>query len=999
MALGARAFSPPVLLPNSQSQNAQSAFIEGGCPLDRRQLLLGTAGMGAIMAVDSMFAPADAAMDKATSVGFPMPAPLHSPAPRLPENDPTRTLLDLGWRFHEGDIPTPEPVGHHATYLSVKAGNAGGAAAPVYDDSDWREVRLPHDWAAEQPFVETANISQGYRPRGIGWYRRTLRLDPADRGKTIEIHFGAIATNATIWINGSIVAHNWSGYNSIYVDLTPFARYGDMLNSIAIRVDATAMEGWWYEGAGLYRHVWLIRRAPVALATDGIHCDPRLGSDGRWQVPVTATLGNIEAAPVTVMVEASLMAPDGKMLASARAPITVPVLDKAETHLLLDPGQPQLWSVEAPTLHAVQVRVLRDEAVVDERTVDIGFRTIRFDADKGFLLNEQPVKLKGVCLHQDHAGVGVAVPDSLILWRLERLKAMGCNAIRMSHNAPTAEMLHWCDRLGFLVMDENRLFNPAPDYLAQLEWLVRRDRNHPSVILWSVFNEEPMQGTESGVEMVRRMVAAVKRLDDSRPVTAAMNGSFYDPVNVSTVVDVMGFNYYQEHYDRFHALNPGKPITSSEDTSAYQTRGVFETAPARNLITSYDTETTSWGATHRQSWKNIADRPFIAGGFVWTGFDYHGEPTPHVWPSIASFFGILDLCGFPKTAFGIHAAHWIDDRPVIFMEPHWTWPGKEGQPIKVFVISNAEEVVLRLNGKEIGRQKADRMMGNEWTVPYSAGRIEAQALTDGKIVTAVSHKTAEKAISLRLTPTRTIMSDDGEEAQPITIDTVDAKGHHVPTANLMTRFQIEGASIIGVGNGDPNSHEPEQGNSRSLFNGLAQIIIRIEPGKGPIRLTATANGLKPAKLSIERATGSPRPQVAVTPPQLTLDEWRRSPLLTQKPDASVAPSDGDNNSWAFLRAGTPTPAEQQDGWRVYRTRFKPWKRVASDGGTIRFQKVGGRAELWVDGRKLAEKADPNPAPLEAVLGGGESVRNVVLLVEAPDGSISGLLGSVGISAR
>ncbi|MQP65477.1 DUF4982 domain-containing protein [Niveispirillum sp. SYP-B3756] len=962
--------------------------------MDRRQILLGTAGIGTALAVKSWLPGVAFGAKAVPGDGFPLPPPLDAPCPQLPETDPFRSRLDQGWRFHEGDIPTPVPVGHHATYLSVKAGNAGGAAAPGYDDSDWQPVLLPHDWASEQPFVENANISQGYRPRGIGWYRRTLRLDPADRGKTIELHFGAIATHATIWVNGSIVAHNWSGYNSVYIDLTPFARFGDELNVIAIRVDANAMEGWWYEGAGLYRHAWLVRRAPVAIISDGIHCDPRRGTDGRWQVPVTATLANIQAAPVTVTVETTLLAPDGRDIATAQRSVTVPVLDRAEIALALDPGSVRLWSVEDPVLYAVRVRVLREGVVTDERTCFIGFRSIRFDADQGFFLNDQPVKLKGVCLHQDHAGVGVAVPDSLILWRLERLKAMGCNAIRMSHNAPNAEMLDWCDRLGFLVMDENRLFNPAPDYLAQLEWLVRRDRNHPCVILWSVFNEEPMQGTESGVEMVRRMVAAVKRLDDSRPVTAAMNGSFYDPVNVSTVVDVMGFNYYQEHYDRFHALNPTKPITSSEDTSAYQTRGAFHTDPSRNIITSYDTEVTSWGNTHRQSWKNIAERPFIAGGFVWTGFDYHGEPTPHVWPSIASFFGILDLCGFPKTAFGIHAAHWIDDRPVIFMAPHWTWSGREGQTVKLFISSNADEVILKLNGREIGRQKADRFMGNEWDVPYAPGRIEAVALRAGKPVASTMHETAGAPVALRLTPAWTSMAGDGEEAQPITIDAVDAKGRHVPTANLMTRFQVEGASVIGVGNGDPNSHEPEQGNSRSLFNGLAQIIIRADQGKGRITLLAEADGLKPARLSIERLAASPRPQVPVTPPRLALEEWRRSPLLAEKPAPTLAPADGDNNSWAFLRPGTATPTESQPGWRVYRTRFQPWKRMAAEGGLLRFEQVGGRAELWVDGRLVAEKSAAGVGPLQASFPAGTGLRSVVLLVESSAGTASGLLGKV-----
>ena len=963
--------------------------------MDRRQLLLGSAGMGAMLSVR----PVLAATPHGADDGFPMPPPARSLPPRLPESDPSRTLLELGWRFHEGDIPMPEPVGHDATYLSVKAGNALGAAAVVYDDSDWPEIRLPHDWAAAQPFVETANVSQGYRPRGIGWYRRTLRLDPADRGRTIELHFGGIATNATIWVNGSVFAHNWSGYNSVYVDLTPFARFGDETNVVAVRVDADAKEGWWYEGAGLYRHVWLVRRAPVAIVSDGVHCDPRCDADSRWHVPVTVALGNIEKAPASVEIEAELIDPDGHSVAVQRVEATVPVLDRVEATLRLDAGAPRLWSVEEPTLYTVRTRVLREGKAVDERRTAIGFRTIRFDADKGLLVNDRPVKLKGVCLHQDHAGVGVAVPDALLAWRLERLKAMGCNAIRMSHNAPNAELLDWCDRMGFLVMDENRNFNPAPDYLAQLEWLVRRDRNHPSVILWSVFNEEPMQGTEAGVEMVRRMAAAVRRLDDSRPITAAMNGLFYNPANVSTVVDVMGFNYYQNDYDKFHRLNPTKPITSSEDTSAFETRGAFASDPARHVITSYDDEAAPWGDTHRGSWRKIAERPFVAGGFVWTGFDYHGEPTPREWPTISSFFGILDLCGFPKTAFGIHSAHWIDDRPVLFLAPHWTWPGREGQAIRVFAITNAETIALSLDGHQLGVQRADRIMGNEWQVPYEAGRIEAVAMRGGKVVARAAHETAGPPVVLRLTPARTVMAGDDEDVQPITIDAVDAKGRHVPTANLMTRFAVDGGTIIGVGNGDPNSHEPEQGGSRSLFNGLAQLIVRAGKGQGRLRITATAEGLKPATLVLDRADIAPRPQVPVTQPVMSVGEWRRSPLLPARPEPTLVPSDDDNNSWALVRSGTPVPAETQAGWRVYRSRFTPWKRVAAAGGVIRFERIGGRAELWVDGQKLADKADTAPAPLEANLPPGAKPRVVVLMIEAPAGVETGILGSVNMLPR
>ncbi|WP_242096291.1 beta-galactosidase GalA [Sphingomonas sp. CROZ-RG-20F-R02-07] len=825
--------------------------------LDRRALLQGSAAIGAALAVGPLPAAGH------TDAGPPMPPPLDQLPERLPVTDPSRVLLDHGWRFHAGDIVPPPPATHDATYNSVKAGAAQGAAAIGYDDRGWEAVTLPHDWASFQPVVETANVSQGYRPRGIGWYRRTLRLDPADRGRKLEIQFGAIATHATIWVNGSVVAHNWSGYNGIYVDLTPFARFGDEPNVIAVRVDANAMEGWWYEGAGLYRHAWLARRPAVSIATDGVHADPRRGDDGQWRVPVTVTLENIADAVAMPSVAATLVASDGRVVATGSATASVASLDRAEARLTLAAGTPGLWSVDRPTLYTLIVRV-GDGATLDERRLAIGFRTIRFDADRGLFVNDMPVKLKGVCLHQDHAGVGVAVPDALLAWRLQRLKDMGCNAIRCSHNAPAAELLDLADRMGFLVMDENRHFDPAPDYLAQLEWMVRRDRNHPSVILWSVFNEEPMQGTPAGVAMVRRMAAAVRRLDDGRPVTAAQNGMFYAPANVSQVVGVTGFNYYQNEYDKFHALRPAQPVTSSEDTSAFMTRGAFANDPAAHVISSYDTEAASWGATHRASWQAIAARPFVAGGFVWTGFDYHGEPTPYAWPTVSSFFGILDLCGFPKTAYDIRRAQWIDDTPVVAIAPHWTWPGREGQPIALLVTGNADRVVVRLNGRTVADAPLDRVMGAPCTVRYAPGRIEAIAYRGGRAVARAVHETAGAPVALRLTPARRVMAGDGEDVQPVTVDAVDAHGRHVPRANLPARFAITGGAIIGVGNGDPNCHEPEKGDARSLFNGLAQVIVAADAGRGVLTLAATVPGLRPATLTVERRARPPRPQEPVT---------------------------------------------------------------------------------------------------------------------------------------
>ena len=459
----------------------------------------------------------------------------------------------------------------------------------------------------------------------------------------------------------------------MYIDITPYATYGDKPNTVAVRVDADAQEGWWYEGAGIYRHTWLVKRSPLHIITDGVYANPVKRDDGNWEIPVEVTVYNSGEVPEKGNIEVEVYGPDGKLAASARKAVEAGVLATETVSLPMSVSDPELWSPDTPALYKVITKVRgRDGSITDSDVTKCGFRTIRFDAQTGFWLNGKNIKIKGVCNHQDHAGVGVAVPDALWEFRLRKLKEIGVNACRASHNPMAKEYMDACDGLGIMVMDENRQFNTSPEYERQLEWLVRRDRNRPSVILWSVFNEEPMQGTENGYQMVRRMRAVVRRLDTTRLVTAAMNGGFFSEYNVSQGVDIAGFNYQIKRYDSFHAANPHLPLTSSEDGSAYMVRGEYKTDKSRNIIDSYDTEAAPWGATHRNAWKAVAERPWLAGCFYWTGFDYHGEPKPFEWPSVSSFFGIMDMCGFPKAAYYLHQAQWIEDRPVLAIVPTGT---------------------------------------------------------------------------------------------------------------------------------------------------------------------------------------------------------------------------------------------------------------------------------------------------------------------------------------
>lgn len=489
----------------------------------------------------------------------------------------------------------PEVRGHGWSYANAKAGNAG-AASPDFDDSIWDEVRLPHDFVVGQPFEQDANLSQGYRRRGVAWYRRTIRFEEQERGRHLELQLGAAATHATIWFNGTVVDRNFSGYNGVNIDLTPFSRYGAQTNSLVIRIDANPMEGWWYEGGGLYRHIRLVSRDPVHIATDGIYADPVKGADGRWSIPVEVTINNIRESASRVEAEIEVRDPRGRIVSRGQSGVDVPALGTRTARANLAVDDPMLWSVDEPHLYTVTTRLLTDGVERDQVSLKTGLRTFRFDADKGFFFNDEWMKIHGTCVHQDHAGVGVAVPDALWDFRIRRLKAMGCNAIRISHHAPAAELLDACDRLGTLVLNENRVFNPTPDFIGQLEWLVRRDRSRACVFLWSVFNEEPMQGTEQGYEMVRRMVATVRTLDARRPVTAAMNDGIFTPVNVSQAVDVMGFNYQQNRYDAFHAAHPDLPIISTEDTSAFQTRERWETDLEGHVMAEDDSMAADWGA-------------------------------------------------------------------------------------------------------------------------------------------------------------------------------------------------------------------------------------------------------------------------------------------------------------------------------------------------------------------------------------------------------------------
>jgi len=776
-------------------------------------------------------------------------------------------LLDFDWRFHFGhsfDLKRDFDFGKDQRTFA-KAGDSTATAAQLkFDDRDWRSVNLPHDWVVELPFAAgTPAASQdeadrraahGYKAVGrefpetsIGWYRRTLEIPASDLGRRILLEFDGVFRDCIVFCNGYVVGRNESGYAPFSVDLTDFVDYAAS-NVIAVRVDATTGEGWFYEGAGIYRHVRLVKTAALHVPKWGVFVRPQL-SAGRAELYISTEIVNDGSQSRTCHLHSRVVAPNGSVLGAVIS--EVPSLEAGARSTIAQRytvSEPQLWSLDTPQLYRLETRVEESDQIVDATDTTFGLRTIEFDAQRGFLLNGSVVKLKGTCNHQDHAGVGSAVPDRLLEWRIERLKELGCNAYRTAHHPPAAELPEICDRLGMLVIDETRVMSSDEEALSQLARLIRRDRNHPSVMLWSIGNEEPHQGTERGARVARTMKQLVRRLDPSRPCTYAMDQGF--GTGVSQVVDVLGFNYRTDQMEGFHKKFPALPILGSETGSTVCTRGSYRRDDAKGYVPAYDTDHPWWATTAQFWWAYVATRPYIAGGFVWTGFDYRGEPTPfNRWPSISSHFGIMDTCGFPKDNYYYYQAQWREE-PVLHLLPHWNW--QPGEKIDVWCHTNLDTVELLLNGRSLGRRTVPRYGHAQWQVKYEPGVVEARGYRDGKLITTTRRETTGAAAAVVLEPDRTSLRGDGRDLSVVTVRIVDERGRTVPTADHEVSFSLSGpGTLLGVGNGDPVSLESDQGQQRRAFNGLCMALVQAQRSSGEIFLEAQSAGLSAARLRLQ----------------------------------------------------------------------------------------------------------------------------------------------------
>jgi len=790
-------------------------------------------------------------------------------------------LFDFGWRFAFGHGVDPaKDFGFGYGQASFSKTGETKIARKGFDDSSWRPVNFPHDWAVDLPFVNDATgegdnrlQSHGFKPLGrrypetsVGWYRREFDIPAGDLGRRIWIEFDGVFRDVMLFVNGCFIGRSDNGYTPFRFDLTDFLAYGAR-NVIAVRVDASFGDGWFYEGAGIYRHVWLVKTDPVHLGRWDSVVRPVLDGDTA-SLDLSTVVHNAGAEARTARVKWTITDAAGLVVATAEAsPKDLPARGSMAFGATARLTGPKLWSVEAPHLYAATVTVECDGRVRDGERIDFGVRSAVFIAGKGFFLNGKHLTIQGVCNHQDHAGVGAALPDRLQDFRVGIMQQMGCNAIRTSHNMPTPELVEACDRMGMMMMCETRQLSSSPEGMAQLETMIKRFRNSPSVILWSIGNEEnALQGemAEQGAKIARSMVALCHELDPTRPVTAAVNAD--NEKGVSEAVDVIGFNYHREFPDDFHKRHPERPVVASEDASDVSTRGEYATDWGRNTVSSFDGD-VPWKKSPENWWKFYATREWAAGGFAWTGFDYRGEPSPFGWPSISSHFGIVDTCGFPKDYYYYYKAWW-GKSPALHVFPHWDWPGKEGQDVTVWIYSNLDEVELFHNGKSLGSQPVPPLGHLEWKVGYAPGAIEARGRKNGKVVLKARRETTGEATAIRLTADRTTLRADGEDIAVLKAEVQDARGRHIPTANHLLKFKVSGpGTLIGVGNGNPNCLESDKGSERSLYNGLAQLIVQTKKQSGPITVEAFVDGggkpITAARIVLASTPATLRPSVAM----------------------------------------------------------------------------------------------------------------------------------------
>ena len=758
-----------------------------------------------------------------------------------------------------------------------------GAQMPGFNDSGWRTLDLPHDWSIEGEFSE-ANPSTpggGALPGGIGWYRKSFLLPDSDSSQMIFIDFDGVYRNSEVWVNGQYLGKRPYGYSSFRYNLTPLIHTGKEPNVIAVKVDNSKQpNSRWYSGSGIYRNVWLIKTGKIYVDHWGTKIITPEVSEKTARIIIKTMVKNSMISSVKGMLETTISDEKGTSVLKQVTEFNTEGNKNVTVEQSFSLDKPELWTLEKPALYTAISTIVVDKNTTDEYKTPFGIRSFVFDRDKGFILNGKKTKILGVCDHHDLGCLGSAINTRAIERQLELLKAMGCNAIRTSHNPPAPELLDLCDKMGFVVMDEafDMWKKQKTVYDYHLDWdewhkrdlqdMVCRDRNHPSVMIWSIGNEIGEQWDSTGTRIAGELAGLVKEMDTTRPITSACNETRpFNNIIRSGVLDLIGYNYHQNEYPDFKSTYPKGAFIGSETTSAIATRGYYQMKsdsirrwPAKwdekfignpdNTCSAYDNCSVPWGSTNEETWRVIKKYDFLSGMFIWTGFDYLGEPTPYWWPSRSSYFGILDLAGFPKDSYYMYQSEWMQ-KPVIHLFPHWNWT--EGDSIDMWVYTNCEETELFVNGSSLGiKRKGPEDLHIQWRVKYSPGEVKAIGRTNGKEVLSASVKTAVKPAQIELVPDRNIIRADGKDLSFITARILDKYGTLVPDAENGIRFRIEGDGVIaGVDNGNPVSHESFRADSRKAFHGLCLVVVKAGKTGSEIRVEAESEGLANASVTIK----------------------------------------------------------------------------------------------------------------------------------------------------
>lgn len=789
-------------------------------------------------------------------------------------------LLDDQWQFALGDASSPgRDFGRGTEYFNYLTKAASihneGPYSPKFNaqkwGADWRTVNLPHDWVVDLPFALEASHSHGYKTVGwkypqtsVGWYRKTITLEPSDTVRHLLLRFDGIFRNSEVWVNGFYLGHEPSGYATSCYDISDYVHTGE--NLICVRADATLEEGWFYEGAGIYRHVWLTKTSPLHVAPYGVFAHSTLNSDyTQAEMTVETTVKNSSREPAAYVLRHVLTDYAGVETASWQDSCTA-IQPQAQCTvkgtMIID--NPYLWSTDAPQLYTLNTYVIKDGTVVDQLTTTTGIRRIEFDPDRGFLLNGKQLKIKGVNMHQDHAGVGAAIPDALQEYRIKQLKRFGCNAYRSSHNPMTPEMLDVCDREGILVLEENRLTGINEEHISLLKRMIERDRNHPSIILWGVGNEEwGIEWSQTGERIAATMRDYCHNIDPTRPMTVATSGG----PNIVIPADVAGYNYIMQNpVDQHRKDYPRRCAVGTEETSGCGTRGLyFDTENgvdhnAQGRMAALNRKPNGADSIMNcieRGWRFYAERPWLGGLFYWTGFDYRGEPNPMKYPATGSEFGILDYCGFPKDEAYYLKAWWTNE-PVLHILPHWNLQGHEGDTIDIWVYSNCDEVELFVNGRSLGKKAMPQGGHISWQAQYHPGAVKAVGYKNGKRTLTETVETTLEADRIAVSADRNTIKADGHDVAVCNIQLLDRKKRFVPTACEELQLTVSGnIRILGVGNGDPawqDEERPRDPDARSFsvksFNGLAQVLVQSTDNAGQGTLTVSAKGMKSASVNI-----------------------------------------------------------------------------------------------------------------------------------------------------